>query len=294
MSVTTWNDVECVSDAGAVLGEGPLWDADDALLWWVDIERGEVHALDPRGVREQVYPVGQPVGAIARRVGGGVVCAVRDGFGALDTASGDFTLLAGVGEDDPGTRMNDGKCDRHGRFWAGTMAFDMRRGAGALYRLDPDHRVRTIFDGVSISNGLAWNADDTTMYYIDTLTYGIDALDYDPETGDVSNRRRFIEIDPQDGAPDGMTIDAEDHLWVALFGGACVHRYAPDGSLAGIVRLPPRQVTSCAFGGEDLTELFVTTASNGVPEPDARAQQAGGVFRCRPGVRGVPAIRFGG
>jgi sugar lactone lactonase YvrE len=202
--------------------------------------------------------------------------------------------ITSVAEAGPALRFNEGKCDTSGRFWAGTMAYDETPGAGALYRLDPDGRASLMLIGVTISNGLAWSLDGRTMYYIDSPTRRIDAFSFTPETGEISDRRPVITIPGELGVPDGMTIDAEGGLWVALWGGAAVHRYL-DGRLAEVIRLPVSQPTSCAFGGSDLDELYVTSAREGLSFEQREAQQlAGAVFRVRPGVRGLPAAVFGG
>ena len=191
--------------------------------------------------------------------------------------------------------MNDGKCDPQGRLWAGSMAYDARPGAGALYRLDGDLTVHEIVQAVTISNGLAWTPDGTTMYYIDTPTGRVDAFDADPATGAITGRRPWVGIPEAAGGPDGMTIDDEGCLWVALWGGSAVHRYAPDGRLDTVVSLPCRQVTSCAFGGAGLDELYITSSSLGLSAEEIAAQPlAGQLFLLRPGVTGPAAVAFEG
>ena len=279
---------------GVELGEGPVWDDRQGVLIWVDIWAGEVHSYDPASGRDSAIGVGQPVGAAVPRRSGGLVLAVRDGFAFLDP-DGRLTSVAEVETANPGNRMNDGKCDRHGRFWAGTMAGDSRPGAGALYRLDPDLSVTKVLDGVTVSNGLAWSLDDRTMYYIDTPTQRVDAFDYDLASGTIENRRPLIEIPEEAGSPDGMTIDAEGFLWVALYGGRAVRRFSPDGRLERVVELPAANVTSCAFGDPDLDRLFITSARQELSPADLAAQpQAGALFGHRPGAQGVPADRFAG
>jgi sugar lactone lactonase YvrE len=187
--------------------------------------------------------------------------------------------------------MNDGEVDPSGRFWAGTMELGAAPGRGSLYRLGPRGEVTRVLAGVSISNGLGWSPDERTLYYIDSPTQRIDAYDYDRSSGAIANRRTVAEIDPASGLPDGLAVDAEGCLWVALWGGSSLHRYTPDGRLDRAVALPVSQVTSCAFGGPDLDELYVTSAWVGLEE---REPAAGGLFRLRPGVRGLPARRFAG
>jgi sugar lactone lactonase YvrE len=195
----------------------------------------------------------------------------------------------------PNNRMNDGKCDPAGRFWAGTMPFDPAPGSqsGAMYRLDKDFQVTKVLSGVTLTNGLDWTLDGQHMYYIDSMTQGVDVFDFDPATGNLANRKRLITIAPEQGLPDGMTVDAEGGLWVALHGSGSVRRYMPDGRVDRVVRVPPTMVTCCAFGGPDLTDLYITTMSFGMSDEAKRAQPlAGALFKCRPGVRGRPPNRF--
>ncbi len=286
--------VELVVDGHALVGEGPTWDAVLRCLLWTDILGHAVHVFDPTlGVDRQVA-VEQPVGAIVPRAGGGHVVAIRDGFATVDLASGRLEMLAAVERAIATNRMNDGKCDRHGRFWAGTMADDATVGRGALYRLDPDHRVTRILGDITISNGIAWSADDRTMYYVDTGRDRIDAFDFDPASGTVDRRRTLVAFDPSEGRPDGITVDAEGALWVAFAGGWCIRRYRMDGVLDQEVALPVRLVTSCAFGGDDLGDLYVTSGSYDVAPDDLGQPHAGGLFRFRPGVAGVAPSTFQG
>lgn len=286
---------EVVLNAGAELGEGPVWDNSTQTLIWVDLLRGVVHRSDlVRGV-DEVIDVGRPVGAVAPRAGGGLVIATAAGFESLDPATGSVTTLAAVEQDQAETRMNDGKCDPRGRFWAGTMAEDATPGKGALYRLDPDGSVQLVIDQVTISNGLAWDEARNTMYFIDTGRASIDAFDYDPESGGIGRRRCLVEIPREKGLPDGMAIDNEGGLWVALCFGWCVNRYTPQGELDDVIAFPVSEVTSCAFGGSDLGDLYVTTGSLGLQPAELRAQPgAGGVFRLRPGVAGPLPPPFAG
>jgi sugar lactone lactonase YvrE len=288
-------EAELVLDAQCDLGEGPVWDASASCLYFVDILRGDVHRFDPITSATQTYRVDQPVGAAALTRRGDLVLAVRDGFARLDSATGAFRAIAAVEADRPDCRMNDGKCDAAGRFWAGTMALDERPGAGSLYRLDPDGTVHTILRAVGISNGLDWTADGRQMYYVDSLTQAIDLFDVDPSRGTISNRRVFVRIPTGQGAPDGLTLDADGYVWVALWGGAAVHRYAPDGSLDTVVQVPVTYPTSCAFGGPELRDLYITTARITLSAHQRAAQpSAGGLFRCRPGARGRAPHRFAG
>lgn len=279
----------------AEVGEGPVWDDAAGELLWVDIPVGLIHRWRPGTSTVATIAADQPVGAVALRRTGGLVAAVRDGFALVDEETGELERLRPVEIDRAENRMNDGKCDSAGRFWAGTMSEDMRPGAGSLYRLDPDLTVTTVLSGVSVSNGLGWSPDDRTMYYVDSLERAIDAFDFDAQRGKLSNRRRLVAIEAEDGMPDGMAVDSAGFVWVALWGGGAVRRYGPAGELDSVVRLPATQVSSCTFGGADLRDLYVTSASRGLSADDRRRQpDAGAVFRVRVDVPGVPAARFGG
>lgn len=283
---------ELVLDARAQIGEGPVWLVDEGRLCWVDILGRTLHFFDPLTGDDVVREIDHNVGAVVPRHGGGLVLAVDDGFAALDPASGMVTPLAAVEEDDSITRMNDGRCDAQGRFWAGTMAYEALEHPerGSLYCLEVDGTVRKILGGVSISNGIDWSPDGATMYYIDTLRFAVDAFEFDAERGELGARWTVAEVGgPGDVlvGPDGMTVDEEGCLWVAVWGGSCVRRYNPEGELDMVVELPVTQVTSCAFGGADLQDLYITSASHWLSPNDLAAQPlAGGLFRCRPGVGG--------
>jgi sugar lactone lactonase YvrE len=265
-------------------------------LLWVDIPTGLIHEYDPSFGKDHVIDIGQPVGAVALRQGGGLVVACRDGFAFLEK-SARLKFIAKVEADDPSRRMNDGACDPLGRFWAGTMAWDKTPGAGSLYRLDGDGHVQRMLTGLTISNGIDWSPDGRTMYFIDSALGYVDAFDFNPETGVPSNRRHLVKVPPEDGMPDGMAVDAQGFLWVAIFRGGRVCRYSPDGSLQPehVVQLPVTLVTSCAFGDPDLGTLYITSAWRGLDDA-ARSTQthAGALFRLRPGVMGREPNRFAG
>jgi sugar lactone lactonase YvrE len=291
-------DVELVLDAHARVAEGPVWDDANGTLVWVDIMSHQVHRYDPDKNRDRAIDVGQPVGAaVLRQSGEGLVLALQEGFGLLDEAKQRVEIVAPVEKDVPTNRMNDGKCDPGGRFFAGTMPFDPAPNSkgGNLYRLDKDFQVSKVESGVTLSNGIDWSLDGRQMYYIDSMTQGVDVFDFDAATGSLANRQRLITIGPEEGLPDGMTVDAEGGLWVALHGSGSIRRYTPDGRVDRVVRVPPTMVTCCAFGGSDLTDLYITTMTYGMSEDARRAQPlAGALFKCQPGVRGRPAYRFAG
>jgi sugar lactone lactonase YvrE len=288
-------DIDLAFHAHDELGEGATWDHARQRLISVDIMRGRVHVFDPAGDRLQTFEVGQPAGAAVPRRTGGLLLALRDGFARLDTDTGETTVVAHVELDRPGQRMNDGSCDAAGRFWAGTMCMQERPGLGALYRLDPDGRTETMLTDVGISNGIDWSLDGSRMYYVDSLTQRIDLFDFDAERGTIANRRTFVQIDPADGCPDGLTVDAEGCVWLALWGGAAVRRYRPDGALDRILRVPVTHPTTCTFGGPDLGDLYITSATIRLTDEERRKQPlAGAVIRHRPGVLGRPAHAFAG
>ena len=274
----------------ATLGEGPVWDAERAELIWVDIDRGLVHRHSPtRGTTDSIG-FGQGVGCAVPRASGGLVLALADGFAALPPGGRFAEPLVAVEPERPRTRMNDGGCDTRGRLWAGTMSLDGDTRTAALYRLDPDLRLTRVLSCLSISNGLGWSPDDTLMYHVDTPRRRVDVFEFDAATGALGRRRAVIDIAPEHGRPDGLAVDAEGGIWVALWGGGAVHRYDPDGRLDERVELPVSQVTSCCFGDEDLATLYVTSAARGTSgEP-----LAGVLFACRPGIRGLGATPFAG
>jgi sugar lactone lactonase YvrE len=285
-------EVELLVDAHAVIGEGPVWDADRGVLLWVDIAGRLIHEFDPRTGRDTTSSVPLMVGAISLRRSGGLVMAMEDGFWVSERGLSGLRRIAPVEADSPRNRMNDGKSDSRGRFWAGTMGRDDGPDAGALYRLDPKGRVRTMVSPVGLSNGLGWSPDDRRMYYVDSLAHRLDVLDYEAEEGLISNRTTLVEVPRALGIPDGLCVDAEGFIWLAIFGAGEVRRYSPTGALDRTVRLPVSKVTCPAFGGEQLDELYITSAAEGLSleqEP-----HAGGLFRHRPGVRGMPSFRFAG
>jgi sugar lactone lactonase YvrE len=279
---------ELVLDARAELAEGL---AERGLLAWVDITAGLVHLFDPATGADRALEVGQPVGAAVPTDDGRLALAVRDGFALLDLDGEEVALIVEVERELTGNRMNDGKSDPAGRFWAGTMAVDMRAGAGALYRLDAERNVELMVPGVSISNGLGWSPDGRLMYYIDSPQGRVDVFDFDATSGAIANRRPFAQA--QGGDPDGMAVDARGGLWVAIWGAGKVLHFLPDATLSDEIELPALQVTSCCFGGPELQDLYITSAWQGMTaEQRAREPLAGGVFRSRPGVQGQPTREY--
>ena len=286
---------DIVFDGRATLGEGPVWDAEQQWLVWLDILPGLVHRFDPAAGTDHVLRVGKPVGSAGLRRDGGLVLAVEDGFALLDPGWQRLVQVAVVEHPGPRARFNEGKCDPAGRFLAGTMAYDLTPGAGSVYRLGADLAVTKLLHGVTISNGLAWTTDGATLYYIDSPTQGVDAFDYDAETGRLGNRRRVVDIPAAAGQPDGMTLDTDGCLWVALYGGSAVRRYTPDGRLDTVLPFPASNITCPAFGGPGLGVLYVTSARDGLSERELAAQpHAGALFAAEVGARGLPTPRFAG
>ncbi|WP_433346580.1 SMP-30/gluconolactonase/LRE family protein [Microtetraspora malaysiensis] len=286
-------DGELVLRSNADVGEGPAWDAARRRLVWVDVTGCAVHTFDPAGGVDQVVDVGMHVGAAVPAGDAGLILAVRDGLAMLSPA-GDVRMVAEVEADRPGNRMNDAKCDPSGRLWAGTMPYEAEPGAAALYRYD-GRSVARVLTGVTLSNGLGWSPDGTVMYHIDSGTQRVDAYDFDPATGELGARRVVVAVDPAEGMPDGMTVDDDGCLWVALWGDGTVRRYTPDGVLDRIVRLPVTQVTSCAFGGPSGDVLYVTSAAYRLTPGELAAQPlAGSIFAVEPGTTGRPATPFHG
>jgi sugar lactone lactonase YvrE len=286
---------DLVVNLGSELGEGPVWDSLTLSLIWVDIVGPTIHTYRPGDGQIDSRAVAEPIGALALRRSGGLVLAMASGFWLLDVGSSQPYPIALVEVADSATRMNDGKCDRAGRFWASSMRVDTRAGGGRLYRLDADHHPTLVLEDLTIPNGLAWSGDDGALYFVDSPIQSVDMFDYDPGTGMISKRRRLITIDPIVGEPDGMTIDAEGHLWVAMWGGGAVHRYSPAGRLELIVSVPTTNVTSCTFGGEDLRDLYITSARRGLSAAAQAAEPyAGGLFCYKSDVPGLPAEKYAG
>ncbi|MFI6104799.1 SMP-30/gluconolactonase/LRE family protein [Streptomyces sp. NPDC051310] len=248
----------------ARLGEGPTWDAARGRLVWVDILGARVHTYDPGSGRRTVMATEQHVGAAKPRAAGGLVVNLRDGIGLYD-ADGTFRWL--LRSPVSGRRGNDAAVAPDGSLWAGTMRYDEANGGGTLTRIAPDGSAAPVFPDVSVSNGTAWSPDGTRMYYIDSPTRRIDVCRVGPDGHRVLDRRPLVAVEPAAGLPDGLTVDADGCLWVALWDGGRIRRYTPDGELDRTVELPVRRPTSCAFGGPGLRDLYVTTARTGLPRP---------------------------
>jgi sugar lactone lactonase YvrE len=298
-------------DCRDIIGEGPTWDSKGQRFLWSDNAVGTVHEArsDAQGGwrESQQWRLERVTGAAIARTQGGLVVTAGTQVLLLDDR-GRTSVFAEVDADPAVVKLNDAKCDPQGRLWVGTYAHDFSPGVSAFYRIDPDGKVTTILENVGLSNGMDWSPDGATFYYIDSMTASVDAFDFDAAHGTISRRRHVVTFGEGDGGLDGMAVDSEGCLWLASFGPGEVRRYRPDGTLLARVEVSAPAVTSCAFGGADDAELFITTASLRIPDPvlpiigwsvemadnAANAPGAGGLFVCRPGVWGRPITPFAG
>jgi sugar lactone lactonase YvrE len=279
---------EQITEPVAYHGEGPVWSERWGGLRFVDMLAGDILSLMDDG-EIQRRNVGNVAAAIRPRTQGGAVIGVERGF-ALENADGTLTHLGELWTDAQ-VRMNEGSCDPDGRFYCGSMSRDKRPGAGALYRLDADLSVRVVLTNVTISNGLEWSPDGSRAYYNDTATYSVSVFDYDSESG-LTNRRVFVDLSPEGERPDGLTVDEQGGVWMALSHGSAVRRYTSAGVLDEVVEVQAKKVTACTFGGPNLDQLFITTSREGI-DP-ATDPLAGSLFRAIAGVRGFPVREFDG
>jgi sugar lactone lactonase YvrE len=295
---------ELILNAEADLGEGPAWDDIGRKLYWVDIRVGRLHRFDPDAGTDEFFCLDEPVGCVApckptRKSPGGlsgsVVLALKSGLVIYNPSSKEREYLARPESHLPGNRFNDGKCDPAGRFLAGTMDNGEKEVSGSLYTYSPEGRLKTLLKGIRISNGLTWSPDSRTFFFIDTPTRQVTAYDYDLATGDISNPRAAVKVPPDLGWPDGMTMDSEGMIWVAMWGGAKLTRWDPsNGKLLEAIPFPALNVTACAFGGHELNELFVTSARKDMSEKQlADYPLSGGLFRIRTNTKGLPTFAFG-
>jgi len=275
------------------LGEGPIWDARAGELVHVDIDGGLVWRLDVATGRQRSLRVEAPVSFALPRERGGYVLGHRDAVVLVD-GDGVVEQRWPLEADRPGNRLNDGKCDPRGRLWAGTMSLTREPGAAALYRIEPDGAIEHVVAGATISNGLAWTPAGDQLLWVDSTTQRVDVFDFDLDAGRISGRRTLLEIPAAEGLPDGLAMDAEGGVWLALFGGGQVRRYSPAGELDAVIELPTSNPTSPAFGDRELDRLFITTARHRLrPEQLARQPLAGALFAVRAGVGGSTGHRFG-
>ena len=253
-------EVRCVHSANAILGEGPSWDPTHSVLYWVDIKRPAVFRFDPALGQTGHWPMPFAIGCVAPTGDGRLVFADAHGFGFLNLETGELVRILDPEPDRPENRFNDGKVDRAGRFWAATMHDPCKQPTGSLYRLDGDLSVKRVDSGFICSNGLGWSPDDRSMYFTDSMLRTIWAYEFDSPTGALGARRVFAKLADNDGVPDGLTVDSEGFVWVAIWDGRRVIRYAPDGSIDRQVMMPVHRPSSCMFGGQDLKTLYITSA----------------------------------
>lgn len=287
--------IDVVSDQKCLLAEGPVWDAKRKLIYWIDILNGKIHEYSHEEKSHRITDVHQMIGSLAICDDGNFIAALQNGIAFINRSTHEITPIA-----DPEThleenRFNEGKCDPAGRFWAGTMSLSETPNAGNLYVLE--HRVMLVkkISGVTISNGMAWSPDEKTFYFIDTPTHEIDAYSYDKITAGISDRKTIIRIDEKEGAPDGMTIDNEGMLWIAHWGGWQVSRWDPTtGKKLYAIKMPAARITSCTFGGENLQDLYITSAQQGLTPDELKDQPLAGslfvIYNC--GFKGMPAVEF--
>ncbi len=280
------------------LGEGPVWDSQEQVLYWVNIKENSFYRYYPKNGELEMFEVGLPIGTLAVRAGGkGLIMATKNGFALWDWATQQLEFIANPEADKPGNRFNDGTPDSEGRFWAGTMedAETSKEPQGSLYRLDPDGSVHKMETDLFISNGLGWSPDNRTMYLTDSPRQTIFAYDFDAATGTISNRRLFIQTPDGYGFPDGMTVDSEGYIWSAMWGGWKITRFDPDGKIEREIAMPVECPSCCVFGGENLDELYITSAWKALNEEQRKSQpQAGDLFRLKTNIKGREKWKFAG
>jgi sugar lactone lactonase YvrE len=293
----TLTEADCVLRAEPICGESPMWSVAEQVLYWVDNAGGKIHRFHPDQGTDEVFALPDEVNSLVLRQRGGLALALRHDFAFFDPATGQLERLMDPERNKPTDRFNDGKCDRQGRYWAGTMD-DVHWAApvGGLYRLDPDRKVSRLWGEVACANGLGWSPDNRTFYFGESFRFAIFAYDFDPDSGAIANRRLFASIDRAGGAfPDGLTVDAGGGVWSVHNSVGRVVRYDPAGTITHVVTLPLPQPTSCIFGGARLDTLYITTSrQNMTAEQLAAAPLSGSLFALRPGFVGLPEPSFAG
>lgn len=287
-------EVEVVHGHQCELGEGPVWDAKNNVICWVDILNGEIHEYSPTKKNHKMYPVKKMVGCIALCNDNNFILASTSGIGFLDRETGKIEYVDNPESHLPENRFNDGKCDPAGRLWVGSMSLSEASNTGSVYLFESNKSILKI-ENTTISNGMAWSADHKTFYFIDTPTQTVVGYDFEMVTGEIGNKRVVLEIEEKEGYPDGMTIDSEGMLWIAHWGGWQISRWNPDtGDLLKRIKLPVAKITSCTFGGEDLKDLYITSAKVDLTDEQKKHQPlAGSLFVIKNcGYQGISANEF--
>ncbi|WP_087520312.1 SMP-30/gluconolactonase/LRE family protein [Polaribacter sp. SA4-12] len=273
----------------ATLGEGAIWNYKTQELYWIDIEGKQLNIYNPKSKINRTLNTNSRIGTVVPFTEIEALIALEDGVHKINLKTGESNLFTDMKSELPDSRLNDGKCDPAGRFWVGSMHFNKEKGKANLYTITSENILEKKIDSVTISNGIVWTSDKKTMYYIDTPTSTIKEFDYNNETGEISNGKIAVEIPESLGFPDGMTIDEENMLWVGMWNGNAVIRFNPKtGKVLSKIEVPAHNITSCAFGGENLDILYITTASVDMTEKEIKKYPlAGSVYKVNPGVKGV-------
>ncbi len=291
----SWGEIKCVQQANALLGEGPTWSSSEAVLYWVDIQRPAIFRWDPVRGQTGLWPMPRSVGFASPAQSGRMVFGDSEGLGFLDLETGEVTRIGNPENHLPQNRFNDGKVDRSGRVWAGTMNEKGPEPSGSLYRLDPDGSIKRMATGFICSNGLGWSPDNRTMYFTDSMIRTIWTYEFDPASGALGERRVFATVAANGGLPDGLTVDSEGFVWSAVWDGWRVVRYAPDGTIERTIRMPVQRPSSCMFGGPDLKTLYITSACVELGWNALKnGPLAGSLFALSTDVAGLPEVPFGG
>lgn len=290
---------DLIVNIGGIIGEGICWDDKDNMLYWIDLLDNKIFAYNSEKSTIKIININQNTGCIRVREQGGLVAGLQNGIFFVDIESGELTPVTNPESDKPGNRFNDGTCDCMGRFWAGTMSKALDSGAGdltpmgSLYCMDSDYNITKKIDKVTISNGIGYSPDNATMYYIDSPSREVVAFDFDKSTGEISNKKTVVKVPEEVGMPDGMTVDADGMLWVAMWCGGAVVKYDPEsGNMLEKIEIPAKSVTAMVFGGKDMDEMFITTAK--LDTDLNRYPDAGGVFRVKMDVKGQLTYKFKG
>lgn len=287
---------QVILDVKAILGEGAIWHPFENKLYWVDIEGKLLHIFDPVTMADNAYSTSERIGTVVPVKSGGAIVALQNGIAHYDLSNDQIQYKLDPEKHLSNNRFNDGKCDPSGRLWVGSMALDEKKGAGSVYMVSPDFSIQKMITDVTISNGISWSLDGLKMYYIDSPTRKVVSYNFNNINGTISNPEVIIEVAEHLGFPDGMTIDSRGMLWIALWGSGGVGCWDPNtGDLLELIKLPAPHVTSCAFGGPDLNQLFITTARQGLGKEElGMYPNSGDLFMAEMDIQGVPAFLFGG